>query len=166
MCGSSKINLIERKSKTSRYHGGKISESQQSFLSETVICIVERWKRSMDYRFVLECNLIMHRKVIHVNFFRFFFLPHLQYHGLLRSRNFATMATWRNDFISLLAYKSQGVVVRVPRKYWPEAGIFDVRKYLAAILCSFFTNSNLSLYLYRLPYIFARLCDYSIGAVT
>ena len=50
------------------------------------------------------------------------------------------MATWRNDFFSLLAYKRQGVVVRVPRKYWPEAGIFDVRKYLAAILCSFFTN--------------------------
>ena len=50
------------------------------------------------------------------------------------------MATWRNDFFSLLAYKRQGVVVRVPGKYWPEAGIFDVRKYLAAILCSFFTK--------------------------
>ena len=72
--------------------------------------------------------------------FSFFFLQYLQYHGLLRSRNFATMATWRNDFFSLLAYKRQGVVVRVPRKYWPEVGIFDVRKYLAAILCSFFTN--------------------------
>ena len=88
---------------------------------------------------VLFLSAVIHRKVVHVNFF-VFFLQYLQYHGLLRSRNFATMATWRNDFFSLLAYKRQGVVVRVPRKYWPEAGIFDVRKYLAAILCSFFTN--------------------------
>ena len=27
-----------------------------------------------------------------------FFLPYLQDHGLLRSTNFAIMATWRNDF--------------------------------------------------------------------
>ena len=88
---------------------------------------------------VLFLSAVIHRKVVHVNFF-VFFLQYLQYHGLLRSRNFATMATWRNDFFSLLAYKRQGVVVRLPRKYWPEAGIFDVRKYLVAILCSFFTN--------------------------
>ena len=84
---------------------------------------------------VLFLSAVIHRKVVHVNFF-VFFLQYLQYHGLLRSRNFATMATWRNDFFSLLAYKRQGVVVRLPRKYWPEAGIFDVRKYLAAILFS------------------------------
>ena len=34
--------------------------------------------------------------------YHFFFLPYLQDHGLLRSRNFATMATWRNGFSSLM----------------------------------------------------------------
>ena len=29
--------------------------------------------------------------------FFIFFLPYLPYHGLLRSKNFATMATWRDD---------------------------------------------------------------------
>ena len=40
----------------SGYHGSKISGSQQSFLTEMAICIVERWKKSMGYRFVPECN--------------------------------------------------------------------------------------------------------------
>ena len=55
--------------------------------------------------------------------YTFFFLLYLQYPDWLRSRNFATMATWCNDF-SLLPYKRQGVVVTVSRKYWPEDGIF------------------------------------------
>ena len=37
-------------------HGSKISGSQLSFLIETAICVVERWKKSMDYCFVPECN--------------------------------------------------------------------------------------------------------------
>ena len=41
---------------TSRYHGGKISRSQQSFLTETAICVVERRKKSLGYRFAPECN--------------------------------------------------------------------------------------------------------------
>ena len=44
----------------------------------------------------------MYRKAIHVIFFFIFFLPYLQNHGLLRSRNFVIMVTWRNDFSSLL----------------------------------------------------------------
>ena len=44
------------RSLTSRYHGRKISRSQQFFLTETAICIVERWKKSMGYRFAPECN--------------------------------------------------------------------------------------------------------------
>ena len=43
---------------------------------------------------------IMHRKVINVNCFRFFFfLSYLQEVGLLRSRHFDTMASlcWRDD---------------------------------------------------------------------
>ena len=42
----------------SGYHGSKLSGSQQSFLTETAICIVEQWKKStcMSHRFVPECN--------------------------------------------------------------------------------------------------------------
>ena len=50
-------NQPKRKEKQdARYHGGKIPKSQQSPLIETAICIVERWKKSMGYRFVLECS--------------------------------------------------------------------------------------------------------------
>ena len=41
---------------TPGYHGSKISGSEQSFLTETAICIVERWKKCMGYRFVPECD--------------------------------------------------------------------------------------------------------------
>ena len=41
---------------TSGYHDSKFSGSQQSFLTETAICIVERWNKIMGYRFVPECN--------------------------------------------------------------------------------------------------------------
>ena len=71
------------RSLTSRYHGSKISRSQQFFLTETAICIVERWKKSMGYRFVSECNHAQESHTCH-----FFFLLHLQDHGLLRTRNF------------------------------------------------------------------------------
>ena len=53
---------------TSGYHGSKISGSQSSFLTETVICIVERWNQSMGYRFVPECNHEIYTR----QFFRFF----------------------------------------------------------------------------------------------
>ena len=63
----------------------------QQPLTEKAICIVVQWKKSMGYRFVLES--IMHRTMVHVNFFFFFFLflPYLQDHSLLRSGNFTTM---------------------------------------------------------------------------
>ena len=42
---------------TSRYHGSKICGSQQSFFTEKVICIDERWKKNtVNYRFVPEWN--------------------------------------------------------------------------------------------------------------
>ena len=50
---------------------------------------------------VLFLSAIIHRKVIHVNCFVFFFLPYLKDHGLLRSWNFAAIATRRNDFRDL-----------------------------------------------------------------
>ena len=72
---------------TSGYHGSK-----------TAVCIVERWKKSMGYRSVSEVQSWTGKT--RVNFF--VFLPYLQDHGLLTSINFATMATWRNNFSSLL----------------------------------------------------------------
>ena len=60
------------------------------------ICIVERWKKSMGYRFVPECN---HAPESHIcQYFHLIFLPYLLDRSLLRSRNFVTMAVWRNDF--------------------------------------------------------------------
>ena len=79
---------------TSSYHGSKLSGSH-SFLTEMAICIFERWKEIVGYRFAP--SAIMYRKVIHVFFFTFF-LSYLFDHGLLRSKNFATMATLSDDF--------------------------------------------------------------------
>ena len=70
-----------------------------TFLTETAICSVEREKTSVGCRFVPECNYTQESRACRV----FLFLTqYLQDHGLLRSRNFATMATPRNDF-SLLS---------------------------------------------------------------
>ena len=41
---------------TSSYHGIKISGSQNSFSTETAICIVKRSKKGMGYHFVPECK--------------------------------------------------------------------------------------------------------------
>ena len=91
---------MERRSVRSCYHGSKSSESQQSFLAETAICIVERWKKGLQFcSWVQLCT----GKVIHV-IFVIFFLPHLQGHRLLRSRNFATLSTSCNDFSTVLIF--------------------------------------------------------------
>jgi len=90
---------IERRSVTSCYQGSKISGPQQSFLTETAVCRLSNdgWKVRATISF-RECN---HEQESHTcRLFRFF-LPHLQEHSLLRSRHFATMATWRKDFSSL-----------------------------------------------------------------
>ena len=79
----------ERRIATSSYHGSKLSGSH-SFLTETVICVFERWKEIVSYRFVSECN---HVKESHTCQSFTFLLSYLQDHGLLRSKNFATMAT-------------------------------------------------------------------------
>ena len=70
---------------TSGYHGSTISGSQQSFLTETAICIVERWNKSVGYRFVPQCNLAQESHICH--FFsaifagpRFFEIPTFCYH--------------------------------------------------------------------------------------
>ena len=48
-------------------------------------------KNIMGYRLVPECNLAQESRTC--QFLSLFFLPYLQSHGLLRSRNFASMAT-------------------------------------------------------------------------
>ena len=50
---------------TSGYHGSKFSGSQRSFLTETAICIVERWRKSIGYRFVPECSLAQESHICH-----------------------------------------------------------------------------------------------------
>ena len=89
---------IERRSTMSCYYGSEIFGSQQSFLTETVICIVARCKKNMDYFFVVQSC----KRKSWISIFSFFFCPpYLQDHGLLRSKNFATMATWRSNVSSL-----------------------------------------------------------------
>ena len=66
------------------YHDSKISGSQQSFLTETAICIAEWWKKSMGYCFVPECN---HVQESHTCQPFCYFLSYLQDHSLLRCRN-------------------------------------------------------------------------------
>ena len=60
----------------------------------------QRWPFALanDGRKVCSISGVIDRKFIPVHFFFFFFLPCLQDHSFLRSRNFVTMATWRNDF--------------------------------------------------------------------
>ena len=73
---------IKSRSVMSGYHGSKISGSQQSFLTGHLHC--QRWKLSMGYRFVPECN---HAQESHTCQRFCCFLSYLQDHGLLRSRN-------------------------------------------------------------------------------
>lgn len=65
---------------------------------QTAICIVERWKK--EGATVLFQSATMYGKVIRIISFRFF-PPYLRDQGLLRSKDFATMATWRNYFSCL-----------------------------------------------------------------
>ena len=79
---------------TSPYHGSKISASQQSFL---IFALSNDGRKSMVYRFVPSCT-----GKSYMSFFPPFFLPYLQDHGLLRSRDFTTMATKHGIAISPL----------------------------------------------------------------
>ena len=80
---------------------------EQNFCTSTIfldICIVERWKKSMVYRFVPSCT-----GKSYTSFFPPFFLPYLQDHGLLRSRDFTTMATKHGIAISPLYWRVLGI---------------------------------------------------------
>ena len=84
VCCTCKFVVLRIKSRNvmSGYHGSKISGSQQSFLTAHLHC--QRWKLSMGYRFVPECN---HAQESHTCQPFHCFLSCLQDHGLLRSRN-------------------------------------------------------------------------------
>ena len=83
---------------TSRHHGSQISGSKQSFLTETAIFIIERWKKNKNYCFVPEFN---HAQESQTYIF-WLSLSYLQEHGLLISRDYAAVVTRRNDFSSPL----------------------------------------------------------------
>ena len=65
-----------------------------SLLTVMAICIVEQWRKV--WATVLFPSAIMRWKVILYMSVFLFLLPYLQNQGLLRSRNFATMATCSN----------------------------------------------------------------------
>ena len=91
---------IERRSTMSCYYGSKISGSQQSFLTETAISIVERWKISMDYCFVPECN---HAKESHESqFFRFLFVCHICRTSVCWDPE--TLLPWQRDVVTSPPY--------------------------------------------------------------
>ena len=54
--GLGSIDAVNYRIVRSRYHGIKILGPQQLFMTETAICIFERWKKSMGYHFDPECN--------------------------------------------------------------------------------------------------------------
>ena len=54
--GLGSIDAVNYRIVRSRYHGSKILGPQQLFMTETAICIVELWKKSMGYHFDPECN--------------------------------------------------------------------------------------------------------------
>ena len=78
------------KGETPRYHGSKISESRQwrsfSFSND--------WQKADGLPF---CSWSWVQSCPQNSHISFFFLPYLQDQGLLWSKSFATMATWRNN---------------------------------------------------------------------
>ena len=91
------FNWIKKKV-TWCYHSSKISGSQQYFLIVMATSIVKWWKKRHGLPF---CFLVQScTGKSNMSMFSFF-LPYLQGHGLLRSRNFATIAMWHNSFSSL-----------------------------------------------------------------
>ena len=89
----------------SPYHGSKNSWISTIFFVSDGHLHCQKWWRKvhcMGYHFVPVCN---HAQENHTcQSLSFFFLPYLQDHNLLRSRNFATMATWHHNFSSLLPF--------------------------------------------------------------
>ena len=89
-------NWKKQRSVVSRYHGSKMSISQQPFLTETAICIVEWWKKSMGYPFcswVQSCTGKSYLSVFSL------FSCHICRTAVCWCY---PMATWRNDFFSIL----------------------------------------------------------------
>ena len=103
---------------TSGYHCSKISGLQQSFLTETAICIVEQWKKSMGCRFVPECDHAQESQTCQP--FRYF-LSYLQDHGLLRPRNHGNQGNViQRLLLSMLFIQSRSRLV--PSRYLSVLG--------------------------------------------
>ena len=96
MIGSSQNALQSGKSVTSLHHMAAkfLDQYEQFFLTETAIFhfYFERWKKSMSYRFVPECN---HALEGHWSIFSFS-LPYLQDHvQFVEIQKFATIMVAR-----------------------------------------------------------------------
>ena len=84
---------IERKCVTSSYHGSKVSEFCLSWRRKPFASSID----GIVWAIVLFLSAIMQsQESCHTC--SFFCLPYLQDHGLLRSKNFASMASWSNDW--------------------------------------------------------------------
>ena len=84
------------RSVTSRYHGSQISGSQQFFLTETAVCIIE----------TMEDHAIMHRKVVHFIPYMFVFSCQICRTGLCWDPK--VLLPWQRRVLSI----AQGAVSR------------------------------------------------------
>ena len=106
---------IERRSVTSRYHGHNLHSRKTEEKYELLFC---SWVQSRTGKPYMS------------NFSLFFFLPYLQNHGLLRSRNFVTMVRWRNDIFSLLeTYKLNRSIWFYASTEWVEFYLEKMNKW-------------------------------------
>ena len=82
---------------TSRYHGSKkfLDLNNFSWQRRPFALLSDGRKVWVT---VLFLSAIMHRKVIHVNFFFFFFSAILAGPRFVEDQKFSIMATWRNDY--------------------------------------------------------------------
>ena len=105
----------ERRNVSFRYYGSIISRSQESFLTEAAICIIERWKKRMGWRFAPQCNHAHESNTCQ------FFLPYLQDCGLPRSRSFST-GVEEGGFCRGGLLSPQGGAIYSHKKGWFLAG--------------------------------------------
>ena len=105
---------------TSRYHGSRTSGSQKSFLTETAICIIERWKKSMGHRL---CNDAQESHTC--LFLRFSAI--IEWPRLVATTDFATMVTWRKDFSCLLRQRIGSFIFLLYIYYEPITVLHSLR---------------------------------------
>ena len=89
---------------------------------QIAICVVKRWKKSIGYCFVPECNHAHESHTCTCQCLQFF-LPYFQDHGLLRLRNSSTVAMWRDllSFTRLINRHVMSLVLPLPLQGHPRS---------------------------------------------